>query len=336
MQMSLKQWIPGSLAALSLLLLGCSQEGIKGSTSSEDQDRTYILQTDWYAQPETGGFFHAAIEGFYEQGGSKFEVRPSTPKMINAQMVASGEADFGITRIEDIMMARARGMPLVAISVYFQKSPLALMLHESNPAQSIADLDGETVMLQMGKPFHSWIERHFDIELRAIPHDYGIQRFVTDASKEFIQQAYLTNEPYSVAKADVETKLFPLGDAGYQTFLCLYTTEEMIQTQPEVVQIAVEASARGWRDYLTSDPSKTQARLMELNPVLKPDHVNWSRQQIIDYRLVLGNHSWDDPFNAIDVQRAKIQFELLRDMKIVPADFDWEASFTDAFLSQDS
>lgn len=297
-------------------------------------ETTYILQTDWYAQPETGGFFQAENLGFYKDEGVTVDVRPSNPQMINAQIVASGQADFGITRIEDILMARARGMPLVAVSVYFQRSPLALMLHESNPATSISELDGKTVMLQIGKPFHLWMERHFDINLNAIPHDYGIQRFVADKTSSFIQQAYLTNEPFSVEKTGVKVKLLPLADEGYQTFLCLYTRESFAKENPEVVKAVVRASALGWRDYLLNDGAATNALLLELNPIMNSEQIEWSRQQIIDYQLVNGDFTWDEEFYAIDPDRTRNQFELLVDLEMVPADLNWEASITDAYLPE--
>ncbi|MBC2607928.1 ABC transporter substrate-binding protein [Pelagicoccus albus] len=318
-----------SLAALSFLA-GCGDKNAEEAADS----KPYVLQTDWYAQPETGGFFHASLQGFYSDEGVNLDVKPSNPQMINAQMVASGQADFGITRIEDILMARARGMPLLAVSVYFQRSPLALMLHESNPANSIPELDEHTVMLQLGKPFHLWMERHFDIKLRAVPHDYGIQRFMADESKEFVQQAYLTNEPYQVEKADIDLKLLPLADAGYQTFLCVYTREEFAAEHPEVVKAVVRASARGWQDYLNGDASATNDLLVELNPVLKPDHVEWGRKQIINYHLVDGDYQWDESFYAIDPSRTRTQFELLRDLEMVPADLDWKAAISNSFLPE--
>lgn len=291
-----------------LLLSGCGSEG----DAEEAPPRTFVLQTDWYAQPETGGFWQAQAKGFFEAEGASVEVRPSVPSMINTQVVASGNAQFGITRIDDIILGNARGMDLVAVSTYMRRSPIALMAHPENPAEAIPDLDGKTVMITVGKPHHLWIERHFGIDIKDIPHNFSTARFLSDPQRTFVQQVYLTNEPYHVAREDGQPpKLFPLYEAGFKTFLCLYTTRSFAEANPEVVRAVVKAAARGWRDYITGDPSPGNALITSHSEKYHGEYLDWTIEQIRVNQLIEGEIGFDGAFYEIPRDRAIAQAEQL-------------------------
>ena len=52
------------------------------------------LQTDWYPQPEHGGFYEALLKGYYKQEGLDVKIVPGGPMIVADQQVATGAATF--------------------------------------------------------------------------------------------------------------------------------------------------------------------------------------------------------------------------------------------------
>jgi NitT/TauT family transport system substrate-binding protein len=320
-----------TVAAFSIILLtGCGEQSVTGGDALPEAR----LQTDWYAQPEMGGFFQAEQKGFYQEAGVDVEVLPSSPTMVNIQAVCSGKAEFGITRIDDLILAAERGMPVLAVMAYLQRTPIALVVHGENPAESIADLDGSTMMLQPGRPFHSWMRRAFDIDFKTVAHDYGMSRFLSDPDKRFVQQVYLTNEPYYLENEGVPYKLFSLAEAGYGTFLVLYTTQDYAEENPEIVREVVRASARGWLDYMTGDPTPAFERIAELNPKMNRENMAWTHEQMKRYQVVRGDFSYDEPFFQMEKARVDQMRQMLLEQDYIQSSVPYEKFISWEFLPQ--
>jgi ABC-type nitrate/sulfonate/bicarbonate transport system substrate-binding protein len=51
-----------------------------------------VLQTDWYPQPEMGGFYQAQLQGLYKAEGLDVKIVPGGPYVVGEQEVATGAA----------------------------------------------------------------------------------------------------------------------------------------------------------------------------------------------------------------------------------------------------
>ena len=56
------------------------------------------------------------------------------------QIVAGGQADFGIVGADDVVLARSRGVDVVAVFASFQHSPLGVMTHAKKGYAKLDDL----------------------------------------------------------------------------------------------------------------------------------------------------------------------------------------------------
>ena len=75
------------LAGIGLILAGCHRQTSGGLTP-------VTLQTDWYPQPEHGGFYDAQIRGYYKEEGLDVTILPGGPYNNSDQQVASGAVQF--------------------------------------------------------------------------------------------------------------------------------------------------------------------------------------------------------------------------------------------------
>jgi NitT/TauT family transport system substrate-binding protein len=245
------------------------------------------LQTDWYAQPEHGGFYEALVQGYYRDAGLDVEIRQASPVTIAEQAVATGQADFGIGSSNDVLVAAGRGIPLVMVAALMQRDPQALMVHRGSGIRSFKDLDGRNIMALPGSPFIDVLEKIYGIKVSVTPTDFGMGRFLAD--KNFIQQCFVTNEPYYVTRHGAEPEVLLISDSGFSPYRVWYTRRSFIQEHPEVVRAFTAASIRGWSDYLAGDRAAADAMIASLNPKMEPAFMDYSVEAMRKYRLVTGD-----------------------------------------------
>ena len=70
------------------------------------------LITDWYPQPEHGGFYYALIKGYYREAGLDVEILPGGPNAFPIQRIATKAAEFGMGSTDDVLLANDRGIPI--------------------------------------------------------------------------------------------------------------------------------------------------------------------------------------------------------------------------------
>src|SRR4051812_27809657 len=95
--------------AMAMMVTGC---GKKAATSATPGLIKIRFQTDWFPQPEHGGYYQALAKGYYAAEGLDVEILPGGP---NAQVmagVATGRADLGMTNGDEVIVAGARGGPI--------------------------------------------------------------------------------------------------------------------------------------------------------------------------------------------------------------------------------
>lgn len=315
-------------AALVALLNGC---GGNGASVEDDNGLTrVILQTDWYAQPEHGGFYQAVAEGYYAEVGLDVEILPGGPNALVAQKVAQGRAHFAIGRSDDVIIAVARGVPLVMAGALMQRDPQAIMFHKGSGIEDFEDLDGRTVMTTPGSAFIEIMERTFNIDVAVTPLDYGMNRFLAD--ENFIQQCFITNEPYYVAREGADAGVLLLSDSGFEPYRVWYCRKSYAEENPEIVRAFTEASIRGWREYLHGDRTKANALIAERNPKMDAEFMAFSANAMKEHKLVSGIEEHGDAIGLIQEARIQKLINQLHEIGMIDRVIPVEEVFTDEYL----
>src|SRR5471032_999660 len=161
---------PFSAAIAALLLAGCSRSAAPAASPAGTPALTkVILQTDWYAEPEHGGFYLALVKGYYREAGLDVEIVQGGPNMIPPQKVATGVATFAIGRSDDVAIANSRGIPIVMVGALMQRDPQAIMFHRESGIRTFKDLDGRNIMAVPGSNFIPILERTYAIKIAITP-----------------------------------------------------------------------------------------------------------------------------------------------------------------------
>ncbi len=247
---------------------------IQPDRETEDDLVRVTFATDWKAQAEHGGFYQALAKGYYEEAGLDVEILQGGPGVNVPQLLAAHSVDFGLGSNSFIplnMAAADAGAKAVMAS--FQKDPQVFITHPRDDVKSIADMKGKPIMVSDAtvSAFWQWLKSKYGFEDTQIrKYTFNLAPFLTD--EQAIQQGYLSSEPYMIRQQGVEPQVFLLSDYGYPGYAAfILASDRMIAERPEIVQAFVDASIRGWVDYVYGDPSPANELIKRDNPEMTDD-----------------------------------------------------------------
>ena len=277
------------------------------------------VQLDWVAEPEHGGFYQTQARGFFAAEGLDVTITPGGPNAFVMQKLATGKADIGQGDSTNTLLALAQDIPVIQIGAVFQNDPSVLMLHADNPVTHFDALDGKTIMARPEWAFLPYLKKKYGIDFKLVPQNYSVANFVAD--KNLIQQGYFIAEPYHIIKAGGEMPRFLYAwDAGFDAYAVLVANKSWAAAHPAQVRAFMKAYIRGWRDYLQHDPAPAHALMKQANPNNTDKFMLFSRQMIIDEKLVTGRGP-DGGFGnvgRITEKRFATQILQLEELDILP------------------
>jgi NitT/TauT family transport system substrate-binding protein len=311
------------------LLVGCKKhEGPEERTAGGLFPVT--LQTDWYPQPEHGGFYEALLKGYYKDEGLDVTIVPGGPFVVSDKQVAGGAAQFAMESSDQVLVGASHGLPLVAVAATMQRDPQCVMVHAESPVHGFADLNGRTIAVKPGSIWFEYLVKKFNLDkVQEIPATYSVANFLEDPN--YIQQAFVTSEPYFAEKAGAKVRTLQISDTGYNPYRVYFTSQDFLNEHPDVVAKFVRASTRGWRDYI-ADPSMANAEIHRLNPAMNEGQMEFSAKTLKEMKFETGNGPDGDQLGRFTAERWATMYQQLVDLKVITEPFDPKTAYTVQFL----
>jgi NitT/TauT family transport system substrate-binding protein len=288
--------------------------------------QTVTLLLDWYPEAENAGYFFALSHGLYAKAGLDVRIFPLGPNASVEPQVALGKYDFGLGSSDQVLIARSRGIPLVMVMGSLQHDPVGVMVHDSSPVHSFADLEGRTIAVQPGVPWLLFVTKKYHLRnLKTIPLNFDYAPFLHDQS--YIQQCFITSEPPIMEHTGVKVRTLWVKDTGCDAYMALESSDQFVAAHPATVQAFVAASIAGWRGYL-ADPASTDREILRRNPAMTATQLTLTRTALLDYHLIEGA---GNVAGQLDPERLHHQYLILRDLNIIGSDYDYRRAFTTRF-----
>jgi NitT/TauT family transport system substrate-binding protein len=274
------------------------------------------FKTDWFPQAEHGGFYQASVKGFYKEAGIDVEIVPGGPGAIVPNLLLSGQVDLAMGRSDDVIVWAQQDLPFVIVGVYMERDPQALLLHDDDPAKTFADLNDRSIMAEPSVHWMDYLRFKYHITLRQIPLNYGIASFMAD--KTYIQQCFVTNEPYYVRKNGGHPRTLLLSESGYNPYRIIFGTQAFVKAHPEAVRRFISASLRGWDDFMNGDRTAAKALISKLNENMSDEFMEYSIKAMRDEHIIYGKPEEGERLGLMTRKRMQDQVEELAQLKIIP------------------
>ena len=113
-----------------------------GGVSAQDELVPVNLQLQWVAQSQFAGYYAAVAEGFFEEEGLDVTILEGAVEIVPQQVVASGDAQFGIAWVPKVLESREAGADLVNIGQVFQRSGTLQVSFVDTGIESVEDFEG--------------------------------------------------------------------------------------------------------------------------------------------------------------------------------------------------
>ncbi len=308
-----------STLALALLGLSACSKPDSATTADGSPGLTKItVQLDWFPEPEHGGLFQAQAKGWFRDAGLDVTLVPGGPNALVNQRIATGQAQLGQGESVTTLLDIHKGFGLLQVAAVFQNDPSVFLLHADNPVRDFKDLDGRKIMARPGWVFLDFLRQKYAIDFTVIPFNFSVANFIADPT--FIQQGFYIAEPYFITQGGAAAPRYLYAwDAGYDSYGVLIANKDWAGKNPEALRAFLAAYIRGWDDYLHGDPTPAHEAMKAANDKNTDAFLAFSRQMIIDEKLVVGRDATDSSrIGRLDPARYATQLKIVEDLKLLP------------------
>jgi NitT/TauT family transport system substrate-binding protein len=293
--------------------------------------------TDWKAQAEHGGFYEAMAEGLYARSGLEVTIIEGGPSINVPQLVAGGAADFGIGSNGFIPLNLVReGVKLKAVMAVFQKDPQVLITHPRNDVKSLADMKGKPIMIADASTvaFWPWLKARFgfsDTQIRK--YTFNLAPFLVDPKA--IQEGYLTSEPYTIEhEGRIKPSVFLLADYGYPGYAnMVIVPQKWIAANPKAVEAFVDATSRGWLDYLYGNPRPANALIKHDNAEMTDGLIAAAIGKMKSYGIAMSGDAVGHGLGTMTDARWKRFFETMASEGLYPKSLAYREAYDLRFVN---
>ncbi len=258
---------------LSMLLAQACDRPSKDQTSKQHVKISTRLK--WLPGATYIGTIVAREAGLWKEQGLDVDYLPGGFEADPIKLVASVSDDFGITGSEQLLQARSKGIPVVAIFMELRYSPAGWMALKSANIKNPYDFVGRKVGAQYGTNIEPTLDAllaklHISHEkLIRIPVKYNVAPLF--AGQVDVLPVYLNGQPVQARLEGKEVVTINPADYGIRLYGNVYfTSEKMIRERSDVVQRFVNGLTAGWK-LAVEDPEKAVDLLIAAEPKLQRD-----------------------------------------------------------------
>ena len=297
------------VAAIALAACG----GAPGAAPSGAKDKV-TLQSKWVPQAQFAGYYAAKDKGFYDAENLDVTIRPGGPDIVPEQVVASGQAQFGIDWLPSLLSARDQNTPLVNVAQVYQKSGMLSIRWKDSKLSGVPDYKGKKIAVWLGgNEFELYatlakynLDPKKDLEIVSQPFDMNLilEKKVSAAA------AMTYNELAQVleVKNPATGKLYTMDDLDAVDFNKegtamledgVFTTEAFLKEakNQDITVRFLKATMRGWI-YCRDNQADCVDIVLKQGPTLPKGHQTWQMNEV--NKLV-----WPSP-NGVGVMDDKL------------------------------
>lgn len=292
-----------------------------------------VIQLSWFHTAEFAGFYLAQDTGLYKGAGLDIELLEAKPPEPVQDVVISGRADFGVTGIDGILLAKESGHPMKALAAIYQQSPVAFIALKESGIEKPEDFAGKRVTIECGSnaeyPQRALLKKlQLADKITENCSTYSIDQLLNNDTDVFA--GFVTNEPILLEQLGHPVKNILVVDYGINYYPNLiFAPEEKITTDRATVQGFITATLKGY-EYALAHPEEAVTATMKRKSGLGTLSIEHQRQTMsVQSPLIFIGKT---PLGWMEKATWEQGLEILREQDIVQGEYDVASVFTNEFV----
>lgn len=312
---------------LAIVLSACTP------SSAAEGDLVHVrLPVGYVPNIQFAPLYTAVDKGFYRDAGIEIEFDYSYETDATT-LVGANELQFGIVSGEQVLLARAQGLPVVYVMAWYKDFPVAVAAKTEQNIRQPADLAGKRIGLPglYGANY---------IGLRALLSTAGLNEddVILDsigftqveslaADRDEAVSVYTANEPVQLRAQGFDIDVIPVSDYVQLAANGMITNETTLRENPDLVRRMVAATRRGL-EYAAENPDEAYEISKKFIETLAE-----ADQAVQKETLRISISQWQlDPSGRIDPAAWENMHQVLLDMGLLKQPLNVEEAYTNEFI----
>jgi putative hydroxymethylpyrimidine transport system substrate-binding protein len=272
-----RRLVPLAGALLAALALAACGEKTDRLTPTRAKSQSLNLMLDWLPNADHVGLYQALADGVFRSAGLNVVVRAPSNPATPLQLLQAGKVDVAVSYEPELMLARDKGAPLVAIGAIVQRPLTSIISLRSKHITRAGQLYGKRVG-DAGIPYqHAYLQtilKHAGVpagSVKEVNVGDNLVGSMLSGRVDATLGAYWNYEAIQLQQSGRHPNVIHVENAGVPRYdeLVLVTTENALAHKTGELRSFVQALGRGYQS-VRADPQAAVNNLVRANPSLSP------------------------------------------------------------------
>jgi NitT/TauT family transport system substrate-binding protein len=314
---------------LALLLSGCTSSGPR----NEAENLTNVsLPMGYIANIQYAPFYVAVEKGYFREAGIELEFNYKF-ETDGVALVGSGELPFAVVSGEQVLLARAQGLPVTYVAAWFQQYPVSVVAKSELGVLIPQDLQGRKIGLP-GRFGANYVGlRALLFEAKMSEKDVTLDSIgfnqvdLLAAGQQDVIVGYTANEPIQLKARGIPVTEIRVSDYVQLASNGILASEKVISENPELVRAFIGAFLKGLADTIV-DPGEA----FDLSESHIPNFAGLDQDVQLQILLTSIEQWRAERLGYSDPQAWQNMQEVLFEMGLIPENMVLDKAFTNEFI----